>query len=105
MDEPKYKLYALKAGAMPSDTEFYFLLPDIDLVYTQEKPANAMEIDNPQQIPAEAREWLTVCIANITARWLKENPPVELKGSRTFMERLRTELEAEREKEAKNDGQ
>lgn len=96
----KYRLYALAAGDMPSDTEFYFLLPDIDLIYTREKPANAVEVERPEQIPADARVWLADCIQSITERWLKENERETLLESAAFMDRLRKELE----KEAASDG-
>lgn len=98
MKDGKYRLYVLEHGDIPSDTEFYFLLPDIDLVYTQEKPARAAVVENPEQIPAEARQWLAECIASITERWLKENAGIDLTDSRSFMDRLRDELEAERAK-------
>lgn len=94
-ENEKYKLYALLAGDAPSDAEFYFLLPEIDLVYTREAPPKAMEISDPQQIPAEAREWLANSIAIIAERYLRENTDVTLAGSRTFLDRLREELDAE----------
>lgn len=86
---------------MPSDAEFYFLLPEIDLVYTTERPKNAMEITSPEQIPAEARAWLVETIKTITDRYLRENEEALLDGSKTFLERLREELEVERRKTAR----
>lgn len=99
-DSP-YKLYALPAGELPSDTEFYFLLPDIDLVYTQHEPENAVLIEDPEQIPESARAWLIESIGDITARFLQENENDLLQGSKTFMERFQEELEKERKANAK----
>lgn len=97
-NRPLYHLYALRAGDAPSDTEFYFLLPEIDLVYTQEKPEKAVEITNPEQIPAAAREWLLQTISVLTERYLTESDGA-VKGSRSFMDRFARELEIERVKE------
>lgn len=97
-DNREYRLYAMPAGEIPSDAEFYFLLPEIDLVYTQERPEHAEEVTNPMQIPAPARVWLVETIEEIAARYLKENEKELLEGSKTFVDRFRDELEAERRK-------
>lgn len=99
--DKKYRLYALHAGDRPSDAEFYFLLPDIDLVYTQEAPKDAIEIKATEQIPAEARGWLLETIDEIAARFLRENEEAILDGSKTFMDRFAAELEQERRRTAK----
>lgn len=100
-DDREYRLYALAAGDAPSDAEFYFLLPDIDLVYTQEPPEKAEEVTNPMQIPAAARVWLVETIEEIAERYLKDNEKELLAGSKTFVDRFRDELEAERRKTAR----
>lgn len=100
-DKREYRLYALPAGEIPSDAEFYFLLPDIDLVYTREPVENAEEVTNPMQIPAPARAWLVETIEEIAARYLKENEKTLLEGTKTFVDRFREELEAERRKTAR----
>lgn len=94
--ENNYKLYALPAGHMTTDAEFFFLLPDIDLIYTQEPPEKAMEVTNPEQIPAEARLWLAETIHEIARRYLAENEDELLEGSKTFLDRFRAELEKEK---------
>lgn len=96
----KYRLYALAAGDKPSDAEFYFLLPEIDLVYTQHEPTGAVEVRHPEQLPAEARMWLYEAIDEITARYLRDNEKTLLEGTKTFTERFRVELEAERDRQA-----
>ena len=92
----KYRLFALQAGDRPSDTEFYFLLPDIDLVYTTVEPPGAVEVRNPEQLPAAARAWLLETIDDITARYLRDNEEALLTGTKTFTERFRMELEREK---------
>lgn len=96
-----YRLYALQAGDRPSDTEFYFLLPEIDLVYTAEQPEGAIEVRHPEQLPAEAREWLYDAINEIAARYLRENQDALLDGTKTFVERFRVELAREQARAAR----
>ena len=100
-EEKPYKLYAMPAGHITSDAEFFFLLPDIDLIYTQEPPAHAMEVTDPEQIPAAARIWLAETIEEIAKRYLAENEDALLEGTKTFMDRFRKELETEHRNLAK----
>lgn len=100
-EQGKYRLYALQAGDRPSDTEFYFLMPEIDLVYTTETPDGAIEINHPEQLPAEAREWLAGAIEEITERYLRENRDVLLDGTKTFLERFEQELAREQARAAR----
>ena len=101
LENKTYRLYALPAGHLPSDTEFYFLLPDIDLIYTTEQPEHAVLIEDPEQIPETARAWLVEAIGDITARYLTENEEALLEGSKTFLEKFEEELEKERLASAK----
>lgn len=94
--DKQYKLYALPPGGGPEDAEYYFLLPEIDLVYTQNKPGIGMEVTNPEQIPAQARLWLAETINEIAQRYLSENEEALLEGSKTFLDRFREELEKEK---------
>lgn len=99
-DKTEYRLYALRSGDLPSDAEFYFLLPDIDLIYTTEKIENAVEVTKPEQLPEETRRWLLETIDTITERYLQENRETILDGTKTFMDRFRDELEKERKRTA-----
>ena len=99
--EKSYKLYALPAGDVTTDAEYFFLLPDIDLIYTQDPPKNAMEVTDPEQIPAEARIWLAETIHDIAQRYLAENEDALLEGSKTFLDRFRAELEKEKRRTAR----
>ena len=69
----------------------------MDLIYTQNRPFNAVEISDPEQIPAQAREWLAETINDIAQRYLSENEEALLEGSKTFLERFRMELDRERD--------
>lgn len=100
-ENEKYRLYALHAGDKPSDAEFYFLLPDIDLVYATSAPQGSMEIKDPEQIPAEARVWLLETIDEIADRFLRDNEDEMLEGSKSFLSRFEKELEQERRRSAK----
>lgn len=101
-ENQKYRLYALPAGDdKTGDAEYYFLLPDIDLVYTTHDMGHGVEVTNPEQIPAQARQWLAETIQEIAERYLQENEEAVLTGSKTFLDRFRSELEKEQRKTEK----
>ena len=37
-DNEKYRLFAVRAEEIPADAEYFFLLPEMALLYTREEP-------------------------------------------------------------------
>lgn len=94
--DKKYRLFAVRTEAIPENAEYYIILPEMAMLYTQDAPEKAVEIGDTDMIPPEAREWLVECIDAITGKYLEENEDELLAGTKTFMDRFRQELERER---------
>ena len=91
----EYRLFAVRAEDIPENAEFFFLLPEMALMYTQDAPERAVEIGDTAMIPPAAREWLVESIDAITGKYMAEHEDELLAGTRTFMDRFRRELERE----------
>lgn len=96
----EYRLFAVRAEDIPENAEFFFLLPEMALMYTQDAPERAVEIGDTAMLPAAAREWLVESIDAIAGRYLAEHEDELLAGTKTFLDRFRLELELEREQAA-----
>ena len=94
-DNEKYRLFAVRAEEIPADAEYFFLLPEMALLYTREEPERAVEIGDTAMIPPAARDWLVESIDAITGKYMAEHEDELLAGTRTFMDRFRRELERE----------
>lgn len=93
--DKKYRLFAVRTEAIPENAEYYIILPEMALLYTQDAPEKAVEIGDTAMIPPEAREWLVECIDAITGKYLEANEGELLAGTKTFLDRFRQELERE----------
>lgn len=91
----EYRLFAVRAEDIPENAEFFFLLPEMALMYTQDAPERAVEIGDTAMLPAAAREWLVESIDAIAGRYLAEHEDELLAGTKTFLDRFRLELERE----------
>lgn len=95
-DNEVYRLFAVRTEDIPENAEYYIILPEMALVYDKKTPERSVEIGDTAMIPPAAREWLVESIGAVTEKYMAANENGLLAGTKTFMERFRTELERER---------
>lgn len=97
-----YGLYIVCPEDIKETERYYLITPKWTLLYTNRKPPERNKpVTDMSKLPDLAVEWLKATIDQMRAEYMRDNAQEILRRGKAFNDRFAEELEAEREKLAK----